>query len=151
MTSILQTIDSAAKFQKLFDKGNPIASGAFGVVSKVVYRKTGLVVAAIKLTDLSKLDRSLHRYSHQEIEMMKKFRHRNVATLFASYCDGNQLVSILELCQCDLNELIKQRRNKQPLPTDQVLDYCSQMLHGLEYLHARGVIHRDLKPTVTID
>ena len=41
------------------------------------------------------------------------------------------------------------RRNSpvHGLPFAMVLDFCEQILEGVEHIHASGYIHRDLKPT----
>ena len=41
------------------------------------------------------------------------------------------------------------RRNSpvRGLPFGMVLDFCEQILEGVEYIHANGYIHRDLKPS----
>jgi len=41
---------------------------------------------------------------------------------------------------------LKHRIGGRPLPTDEVLDLGSQLAEALEAAHAKGIIHRDVKP-----
>ena len=81
--------------------------------------------------------------------MNQNLCHRNIARVFASYTDNNGLkvVTIMEMCQTDLQKYIKSRKHV-PLPADTILNWCSQMVYGLKYLHDKGIIHRDIKPAV---
>ena len=78
---------------------------------------------------------------------MKSFCHRNIARLFASYYENKTIVTIMEVCQSDLRMFIH-GRNKVPLPVDTILSFSCQMLCGLNYLHERNIVHRDIKPAV---
>ena len=44
----------------------------------------------------------------------------------------------------DLRTYIK--KLKQPLPEDQVMFWFKQMVSGINYIHERKILHRDLKP-----
>ena len=44
----------------------------------------------------------------------------------------------------DLGTYIKQQ--KQPLPEDQVMFWFKQMVSGINHVHERKILHRDLKP-----
>ena len=171
MAGLFQNVKGEDSYEQYFEDGTKIASGGFGVVSPVINRKTGKVVAAIKRTNLENRDERLVDYSRKEaslfhpvglnkfknvtdflkIEMMQGFCHRNIARLFASYTENNGLkvVTIMEMCQTDLKMYVESRKYV-PLPADTVLDWCSQMVCGLKYLHDKGIIHRDLKPAVNL-
>src|SRR6266849_2026330 len=41
---------------------------------------------------------------------------------------------------------LKQRIREGPIPTDELLDFGIQMSDALEAAHAKGIIHRDVKP-----
>ena len=57
--------------------------------------------------------------------------------LIMTFIEGNDLESLMN------------KRNKNPLPVDKVLDYFTQILNILSYLHSRKppVIYRDMKPS----
>ena len=48
------------------------------------------------------------------MELLKSLCHRNVVELFASYYsdDRFEVVSIMELCDCDMQQCIDQRQKK---------------------------------------
>uniref|UniRef100_T1GJ16 Protein kinase domain-containing protein n=1 Tax=Megaselia scalaris TaxID=36166 RepID=T1GJ16_MEGSC len=52
---------------------------------------------------------------------------------------------IMEYCVGGLQELIDSAPEKK-LPLFQAHRYFKQLIYGLEYLHGRGVIHKDIKP-----
>lgn len=52
---------------------------------------------------------------------------------------------IMEYCVGGLQEMLDYAPNKK-LPLFQAHRYFLQLIDGLEYLHGRGVIHKDIKP-----
>ena len=43
-------------------------------------------------------------------------------------------------------QTLKQRISKKSLPTSELLDIAIQIAEGLEAAHAKGIVHRDIKP-----
>ena len=48
------------------------------------------------------------------------------------YCEGGSVLDLMTLCNKKLSE-------------DEIAVIVSNMVHGLEFLHKRHIVHRDLK------
>lgn len=82
-----------------------------------------------------------------EIKLLRKLQHRNVIELLdVLYNEQKQkMYLIMEYCVGGLQEMLDSVPDKR-LPIHQAHDYFVQLLDGLEYLHGRGIIHKDIKP-----
>jgi serine/threonine-protein kinase 11 len=83
----------------------------------------------------------------REIQLLRDLKHRNIVELIdVLYNDKKQkMYLIMEFCVLPLQELLDSVPEKK-LPMYQTHQYFVQLLDGLEYLHGRGVIHKDIKP-----
>ncbi|HBY61063.1 MAG TPA: serine/threonine protein kinase, partial [Solibacterales bacterium] len=79
----------------------------------------------------------------REIKVQAALEHPNIAHLRTAAQVSGQLLMIMEFVEGQsLDALLK----NGPLPPADAVNYASQVLSALEYAHARGVVHRDLKP-----
>jgi serine/threonine protein kinase len=83
------------------------------------------------------------RFRHEALALAA-VNHPNIATIFGfEESDSGVLALVLERVEgITLAERLKQR----PMPPNEALRVCAQIAEALEAAHARGVIHRDLKP-----
>src|SRR5579862_7119597 len=110
-----------------------IGQGGMGEVYRGTDTRLGRAVA-IKVSAREFSDRF-----EREARAISSLNHPNICTLYdvgpnylvMEFVEGDTLAKILE---------------QGPLPLDQVLRYAVQIADALAAAHAKGVIHRDLKP-----
>jgi serine/threonine protein kinase len=54
---------------------------------------------------------------------------------------------VTELCTSDLYNLVATRKS---LETSEIAPIARGLVHGLEYIHSRGLVHRDIKLQVRV-
>jgi mitogen-activated protein kinase kinase kinase len=123
-----------------------IGRGAFGSVYLASNLDTGTLMAVkeIHFLDVAGLLPSLYKSVKDELSVMELLRHPNIVEyygievhrdrvyIFEEYCQGGTLASLLELGRIEDERIIQM--------------YALQMLDGLQYLHSRNIVHRDVKP-----
>jgi serine/threonine-protein kinase 11 len=85
--------------------------------------------------------------SNREIKILKKLNHQNVIKLIDVFDDPQKqkLYIVLEYCVGGLQEMLDKAPGNR-FPVWQAHKYFTQLIDGLEYLHGRGIIHKDIKP-----
>ncbi|MEZ4402858.1 MAG: protein kinase [Kofleriaceae bacterium] len=79
----------------------------------------------------------------QEARSASSIGHRNIIGIddFGQLKDGRIYLCMELLDGQPLNDMIK-----EPLPVDRLLNILIQTGHGLAAAHAKGIVHRDMKP-----
>ncbi|XP_058056966.1 serine/threonine-protein kinase stk11 isoform X1 [Anopheles bellator] len=128
--------------------GEVLGEGSYGKVKEVLDSET-LRRLAVKILTKRKLRRipNGEQNVRREIKLLRKLQHCNVIKLLdVLYNEEKQkMYLIMEYCVGGLQEMLDSVRDKK-LPMHQAHDYFVQLLDGLEYLHGRGIIHKDIKP-----
>ena len=88
----------------------------------------------------------------KEIQLLQSLNHQNIIRYEDSYIDlaTSELVIVLQWARGgDLKKLIRKVRSGQAKISEfsegMVWKYCAQLASGLEYMHEKRVMHRDLK------
>lgn len=80
----------------------------------------------------------------REARVAASVNHPNVIQVFSSGTDHGQFYLVMELVDHgSLDDFIEERKR---LPEEQVLEAGIQVAKGLRAAHAKGLIHRDVKP-----
>ncbi|CAD8082624.1 unnamed protein product [Paramecium sonneborni] len=119
-----------------------IGEGAFSKVFKC-QNELGEFVA-IKVVNLLGIQPFIVSSLKNEIQLLNQIKNDNVIRLYESQESQSALFLVLEYCEMDVKHMmINYFDNK--LPEDLVINILRQMVNGLNYLHQKNILHRDLK------
>lgn len=79
---------------------------------------------------------------------MKKLNHHNVVNLIEVLDDPQEdtLYMVLEMCKKGIVMKVGLDSRATPYSDEECRCWFRDMILGIEYLHAQGIIHRDIKP-----
>ncbi|HEV7280773.1 MAG TPA: protein kinase [Pirellulaceae bacterium] len=121
-----------------------LGAGGMGTVYKAVHRHMGRVVAMKALQSRWLAQRDLAKRFEREVRAAARLHHPNVVVAFDAREENGRRWLVTEYLEgIDLSKLV---RRDGPLPIDTALGCLLQAARGLEYAHARGLVHRDVKP-----
>jgi serine/threonine protein kinase len=123
-----------------------IASGGMGIVFAARESAPGAPVRAVKLMpSLQALDPEARRRFLREAEAAARLSHPNIGPViaFAETDDGRPYI-VMPLHE---GETIAERVARGALPAEEALRVAIAVAEALAHAHARGVIHRDVKPS----
>lgn len=122
-----------------------LGQGMSGNVYRVQDLKS-FELRAIKVVDLSRMDKENMQSSIQEINMLCKLQAPCIVQMYDYEIIGQTIYVVLEMGDTDLSKFIKTICAEKKLPVTMILYYWTEMLTAVKYIHDHGVIHSDLKP-----
>ncbi|KAG0448697.1 hypothetical protein HPP92_027707 [Vanilla planifolia] len=124
-------------------RGQLLGSGSFGTVYEGISDDGRFfAVKEVSLLDKGSSAQQCILQLEQEIALLSQFEHENIVQYYGTDKEESKLFIFLELVtQGSLASLYQ----KYHLRDSQVSAYTRQILKGLNYLHDRSVVHRDIK------
>jgi serine/threonine protein kinase/tetratricopeptide (TPR) repeat protein len=120
-----------------------LGSGGMGIVYEAEDIRLGRHVALKFLPEnLARDQKALQRFE-REARAVSSLNHPSICTLYEVEEHDGQPVIVMELLE---GESLKDRIRKGPIASDELLALGIQTSEGLEAAHAKGIIHRDIKP-----
>lgn len=122
----------------------PIARGGMATVYRCVDTRLGREVAAKVMHEQFVHDPVFRDRFRREARAMAQLSHPNLVNVYDFSAQGDATFLIMELITGGtLRELLDERG---PMPPHAAASVMRGMLTGLAAAHARGLIHRDIKP-----
>ncbi len=123
----------------------PLGSGGMGEVYKARHRRLDKLVALKLLPAGSQGSREAAARFQREMKAIGALDHPNVVEAHdAGEQSGVVYLAMKLIDGVDLERLVKERG---PMPIAEACELVRQAALGLHYLHQRGLVHRDVKPS----
>mmetsp|Transcript_8667 Transcript_8667/g.8658 ORF Transcript_8667/g.8658 Transcript_8667/m.8658 type:complete len:195 (+) Transcript_8667:24-608(+) len=121
----------------------PLGRGAYSYVYHVKYRSTSQEFALKIIEKQVVVQKNLTNRLLNEIKLQKRLNHPCIVKFYHSFEDEDCIYLVLEYCAG--GELFSYIKSEGRLSEDETRMLCSQLVDGIDYLHNRGILHRDLK------
>ncbi|EFP08880.1 hypothetical protein CRE_18095, partial [Caenorhabditis remanei] len=116
-----------------------IGEGSTGVVD-AAYKISTKQIVAVKRMNLKKQQR--RELLFNEVSILRQYQHPNIVRFFSSHLVDEELWVVMEFMEGgSLTDIVTATRMTEP----QIATISRQVLGALDFLHARKVIHRDIK------
>ncbi|XP_008960326.1 serine/threonine-protein kinase Nek3 isoform X3 [Pan paniscus] len=120
-----------------------IGEGSFGRALLVQHESSNQMFAMKEI----RLPKSFSntQNSRKEAVLLAKMKHPNIVAFKESFEAEGHLYIVMEYCDGgDLMQKIKQQKGKL-FPEDMILNWFTQMCLGVNHIHKKRVLHRDIK------
>jgi serine/threonine protein kinase len=122
-----------------------LGEGGMGKVFKARHRVQDRIVAVKVIKPERVSDVNVLERFRREIRAAARLEHQHVVRSYDADEANGRLFFVMEyLSGRDLGKLV---RACHPLPLWQACDFIRQAAIGLQYIHERGLVHRDVKPS----
>ncbi len=125
-----------------------LGRGGMGVVYKAfdpaIHRQVAIKTITKSAMDPSELQYAIARFRH-EAQAVGRLTHSRIAAIYDYGEDADLAYIVMELVHG--KSLYEHLQNKAKFDLTEIGEIIRQLLDGLGYAHAQGVVHRDIKPS----
>lgn len=119
-----------------------IGQGGMGIVFKGLHVKLEQEVAIKVLAPELSQDPSMRERFINEAKIQAKISHPNVVNVLNYVEEGSNLFLVMEYIPGETLDTLLKRTGCCP----NAVNVCISVLSALEFMHSRGIVHRDIKP-----
>lgn len=122
----------------------PMGMGGMGRVLRGI-APDGKAVAIKEILPEFASDFEIRTRTEREVLLLEQLQSDNIVKVYDRFPDGNNYYIVMELVD-GLN--VEQYVNKNgAIPYRRALGYMIEVLHTMQYVHEKGIVHRDMKPS----
>lgn len=137
--------DTAARLDERYEIQRPIGAGGMGEVWLATDRRLRRPVAIKRMKGLLATDRQASARFLREARAIAALNHPHIVQVFDFGYDRDGYYLVMEYVEGEnLSSVV---RRDGPLPPERAVRLTMQLCGALGAAHARGVIHRDVKPS----
>lgn len=137
-------ITEVGQSKQRYFKAEKLGRGGFATVYKLIKVCAEKTVFAGKIIEKENMVQDYRKQKlEHEITIQKSLRHRNIVQLRHFFEDDQHIYILLEYCsRGTLADLVRRRGQ---LTEVECRYFMWQLVGAVEHMHARGIMHRDLK------
>lgn len=125
------------------DIGDRFSSGSYGDLHLGKYNTRNVAVKIIRTTNIN--EATIKEFDH-EVRMMHQLQHINIVEFIGSCVTTKDMMIVSEYMEGgNLYNYLRKTNGGSGLKISTVLSFSKMIASGLEYLHKKSIIHRDLK------
>jgi serine/threonine protein kinase len=123
-----------------------LGRGVFGEVW-LARKKTSGIEKAIKIVT-QPAEKEAAQRERRALELIKNLRHPYLLATEDFWVYDHRLHIVMELADCTLRNRLEQCREAghAGIPEGELIGYIREAAEGLDFLHGKHVVHRDVKP-----
>jgi len=129
-------------FKKYYKVGKTLGKGAFSIVKVVTNRDTEEKFA-VKIMKTGMGGKADLADVLRELNVLREVKHDNIMNYVAAFGEEDKIYVVTELLKG--GELMDYLMDKGTYTEEEAQICFKQLLAALEYIHNKGIIHRDLK------
>ena len=145
----VEKLEDPDSFAAQYEIVQPLGQGGMGTVELVRHLGTGDLLAAKQIRpEFLRVEEAVKRFRREE-RLLRRLSHEHIVPIKESFVDENGAVLIMEYMP---GGTLTKKILSSEISKDTLARYFGEVATGLDFLHAEGLIHRDLKPdNVLID
>jgi len=135
------TSNVPCSFTSEYCLGAVLGSGTVAVVRRATRLVDGRQVAAKCSTSN---DDEIHSFARREYELLSSLQHASIIHVDSFHASGHQSFMVMEIMEgCSLQSHVDKCG---PFGEASAVHLLRQLLEAVDYLHAKRIVHRDVKP-----